>query len=69
MGNIIISEDQQLSKELHKPVTKKFQGPKVYLSYRDKSWSADLAGTQLLAKYNKGVRLLLCIINIYCKYT
>ena len=29
---------------------------------------ADLAGMQLISKFNKGIRFLLCIIDIYSKY-
>ena len=29
---------------------------------------ADLADMQLISKYNKGFRLLLCVIDIYSKY-
>ena len=30
---------------------------------------ADLADIPLISKYNKGIRFLSCIIDIYCKYT
>ena len=30
---------------------------------------ADLADVQLLSKYNKGIRFLLCVIDIFSKYT
>ena len=42
-GAAIISEDQQLPNELHKPITRKFQKPERYLSYRDKNYDAALA--------------------------
>ena len=29
---------------------------------------ADLADMQLLSKYNKGIRFLLCVIDIFSKY-
>ena len=34
------------------------------------SWLADiqLADTQLISKFNKGIRFLLCVINIFIKY-
>ena len=40
----------------------------MYSSFRDNIWGADLADMQLLSKFNKGFRFLLCIINIYSKY-
>ena len=41
---------------------------KVYSSFRDNIWSADLADMQLISKSNKGFRFLLCAIDIYSKY-
>ena len=32
-------------------------------------WGIDLADMQLLSKYNKGNKYLLCAINIFSKYT
>ena len=35
---------------------------------KDNIWGADLADMQLLSKYNKGIRFLLCVIDISSKY-
>ena len=43
----------QLAEELHKPIIKKFKRRKVYSSFKDNIWSADLADMQLISKYNK----------------
>lgn len=40
----IISEDQHLAIELHKAITKKFKKCKIYSSFWDNTWDADLAG-------------------------
>ena len=40
----------------------------MYSSFRDNIWSADLADMQLLSKFNKGSRFLLCVIDTYSKY-
>ena len=61
-------ENIQLSDELHKPIIKKFRKRKVYSSFRDNIWGVDLADMQLLSKYNKGYRFLLCVIDIFSKY-
>ena len=53
-------ENIQLADELHKPIIKKFEKRKVYFSFRDNIWGADLADMQLLSKFNKGFRFLLC---------
>ena len=61
-------ENIQLSDELHKPTIKKFRKRKVYSSFRDNIWGVDLADMQLLSKFNKGFRFLLCVIDIFSKY-
>ena len=35
---------------------------------KDNIWSIDLADMQLISKYNKGIRYLLCTIDIFRKY-
>ena len=61
-------ENMQLANELHKPIIRKFKKRKVYSSFRDNVWGADLADMQLLSKFNKGFRFLLCVIDIFSKY-
>ena len=61
-------QNQQLGKELHKPIIKKIEKRKVYTAFKDNIWGADLADMQLLSKYNKGIRFLLCVIDIFSKY-
>ena len=46
----------------------KFKKRKVYLSFRDNIWCADLADMQSLSKYNKGIKYLLCAIDLFSKY-
>ena len=41
---------------------------KVYSSLKDIIWGADLADIQLISKINKGIRFLLCVIDIFSKY-
>ena len=40
----------------------------VYSSFKDNTKGADLADMQLASKYNKGIRFLLCAIDIFSKY-
>ena len=40
----------------------------MYSSFRGNIWGADLADMQLLNKYNKGFRFLLCVIDIFSKF-
>ena len=60
--------DQQLAEELHKPIIRKFNKRKVQSPFIDNIWGADLADTQLISKFSKGLRFLLCVIDIYSKY-
>ena len=57
-------QNQQLAEELHKPIIKKFEKRKVHAAFKDNIWGADLADMQLLSRYNKGIRFLLCVIDI-----
>ena len=57
-----------LAEELHKPVIKKFNKRKVYSQFRDNIWGADLADTQSIIKKNKGIKYLLCAIDLFSKY-
>ena len=63
-----VNENIKLANELHKPIIKKFNKRKVYSSFKDNSWGADLADRQLLSKFNKGIKCLLCIIDLFSKY-
>ena len=55
-------------KKIHKQIIRKINKRKVDLSFIDSVWSADLADMQLVNKFNKGIRFLLCVIDIYSKY-
>ena len=57
-----------LAEELHKPVIKKFNKRNVYSQFRDNIWGVDLADTQSLSKKNKGIKYLLCAIDLFSKY-
>ena len=68
-GSGITNEpNYQLANELHKPIIKKFKKRKVYSSFRDNIWGVDLADMQSLSKYNKGIKYLLCAIDLFSKY-
>ena len=63
-----ISQNEQLADELHKTIIRKFKKRKVYSAFKDNIWGVDLADMQLLSKYNKGIRFLFCVIDIFSKY-
>ena len=60
--------NQQLADELHKRIIKKLKKRKIYSSFKDNIWGADFAGMQLISKFNKGIRLLLCATDSFSKY-
>ena len=60
-----IKQNLQLAKELHKPIIRKFKKRKAYSGFKDNIWGADLADMQLISKFNKGFRFLLCVIDIF----
>ena len=57
-----------LADELHQPVIKKFNKRKVYSQFKDNIWGVDLANMQSLSKKNKGIKNLLCVIDLFSKY-
>ena len=63
-----IKENEQLANELHKPIIGKFKKRKVYSSFKGNIWGVDLADMQLISTYNKGIRYLLCAIDLFSKY-
>ena len=63
-----IASSSILANELHKPVVKKFNKRKVYSQFKDNIWGVDLADMQSLSRKNKGIKYLLCAIDLYSKY-
>ena len=61
---------RELAEGLQKP-TKiiKFNKRKVQSPFIDNIWGADLADIQLICKFNKGFKFLLCVTDIFSKYT
>ena len=58
----------KLAEELPKTVIKKFKKKTVYSRFKDNIWGSDLTDMQLISKFNKGFRFLLCVIDIFSKY-
>ena len=66
--NMIKSSSSILADELHKPIIKKFKKRKVYSQFKDNIRGVDLADMQSLSRKNKGIKCLLCVIDLYSKY-
>ena len=58
--------NKELAEELHKPIIRKLK--KIHSPFIDNICGADLADVQLISKFNKGIRFLLCVIDIFGKY-
>ena len=61
-------KSQKRAEELHKPIIRNFLKRTVYSGFKYNIWVADLADTQLISKFNKEFRFLLCVIDILSKY-
>ena len=66
-NKIICNKD--LAEELQIPIIRNFNKRKVHSPFIDNIWGANLADMQLISKLNKGIRFLLCVIDIYSKYS
>ena len=62
--NIEAKHNEQLAKELHNPPIRNVKKITVYSRFKDNIWGADLADMQLISKFNKEFRFLLCVIDI-----
>ena len=58
----------QRANELHRQIIRKFKKRRVYSSFRDNIWGVDLADMQSLSKYKKGIKYLLCAVDLFSKY-
>ena len=59
---------QQLADELHKPITRNFKKRSVVSNEIDDIWAADLVEMQKFSKWNKGIKYLLMVIDVFSKY-
>ena len=64
----MIVKNKELAEELLKPIIRKVEKRKLHSPFNDNVRSADPADMQLISKFNKEFRLLLCVIDIYGKH-
>ena len=57
-----------LAEELHRPIRRKFKKRRVLVGGIDRIWAADLVDMQSFSKFNRGVKYLLAVIDIFSKY-
>ena len=58
----------QLAKELHKPVKRKFRKRRVFTPAVNWIWACDLADLSAYKRFNNGYKYLLCVIDTFSKY-
>ena len=66
--NIQAMSNEQLGKELHKRIIRKFKKRTLFSGSKGNIWGADLADMQLISKFDKIFRFLLCDIDNFSKY-
>ena len=64
-----IKQNLKLVEKLQKPINKNFKKRKVYSEFKYNIRGANLADMRLISKLNKQVRFLLCVIDIFRKYS
>ena len=68
LGNKSANEpNYQLANELHKTTIRKLKKRTAYSYFRDNILGVDLADMLSLSQYNKGVKYLLCAIDLFSK--
>ena len=60
--------NKKLAEKLRKPIIRKVHKRKVHLPFIDNIRGAYQEEVQLISKFNKVFRFLVCIIDIYSKY-
>ena len=68
LKNTAGSSSSILADELYKRIIRKFDKRKVYSQFKDNIWGVDLADMQSLSRKNKGIKYLLCAIDLHSKY-
>ena len=63
-----IKQNDKLVEDMQELIIIKFEKRSVYSLFKDNIWGDDLANMQLIRKFNKGIRFLLCVIDIFSKY-
>ena len=62
-----MSANEVQAQELQEPVVKKFKRRKVYARFKDHIWAAVMVEMGSLSSFNRGVKYLLCVIDVFTK--
>ena len=67
-ANMPLEFNEELAKELHSTIIRKFKKRTVFSGSKDNIWGANLADMHLISKFNKGFRFILCVIDNFSNY-
>ena len=59
----------EFAQELHKSVIENFKRRKMNARFRDNLWAKDLGKKRSFPSKNWGVKYLLCVVDVFMKYT
>ena len=59
---------ESLAEELHKPIKAKFKKRRVFVNGIDRIWAADLLDMEAFSKFNRGIKYLFAVIDVFFKY-
>ena len=62
-----VNVNEVLAQELRKLVIKKFKRRKVYSRFKHDIWTAGLAEMASLSSFNRSVKYLLCMVDVFKK--
>ena len=64
----LMGDKKLLTKELTRPITRKFKRRSVITTYINDIWGADLLDVSTMSKQNNNCKFLLIIVDIYSRY-
>ena len=67
-SGVATEPNYELANELHQQIIRKFKRRKVYSSFIYNTFGVDLSDMQSLCKYNKGIKYLFCVIDLFSTY-
>ena len=60
--------NKELAEELHKTIIRKTKKRNINSPFIDNIWGANLTDVELISKFNRRSRFLLCFIDVFSKY-
>ena len=60
--------NEELTQELYRPVIKNFKRRRLFPWFKDNIWAAYLPKMGSLPSFNRSVKYLLCLIDVFTKY-